>query len=147
MTLKKMDYLIVKLNGLSMHPFLQDNDVVIVSNNNPKLEIGQCVLIDQKVHRYIDNFKVKGDRLMYLDDLKENVFPKLLGRVVRKKNNYFIVSNYDHILLKLMSKLISLFSRLNTEKQFGRKLIVFSIVILASFHRILENILVRKINL
>ncbi len=128
-----------------MYPFFKNDDVVILTKQNSKPKLGQCVLLNKNIHRFISLKTIKGDRLLYPDKNSAHFHKIVLGRLIFKKSNTFFISNHEHFVLSKISLIISILSRLNREKQIGRKIIVIKIIILAFIHRALEHIFVKKI--
>jgi signal peptidase I len=143
-----MNYSIIKVEGLSMKPFLISDDYVLVSDNFAKSsskEIGECLYLSDTVHRLISNNQTKGDRLIYVDpfDVSSNDVRIVLGRVLSKKidhNNKLDVSDYHHPVLIFISKILSFLSKKNIEQSKFRFFILINIFIFAKTHRSLERI-------
>ncbi len=110
-----MTYSVIRVEGLSMKPFLITDDHVFVENvpiSSNLLKMGACLHLSKNVHRLVSIRQTKGDRLIYFDQFDLNSLPinLVLGRVLMKGKK-MVISNYQHPVLMLISKTISLFSK------------------------------------
>lgn len=132
---------IIKVHGLSMAPFFQSNDLLLVKDikDNEPLPIGSCIVQNGLAHRLVTNSLIKGDRLMYfdIDQLDCSKGKVVLGRLISKEGQD-IFSMHSHPTLKFISFTISLFSRTNREKHPLRKFSLFMIIVFSKLHRSLE---------
>lgn len=136
-----MTYSLIKVSGLSMSPFFISGETLIIESESVPLshfKTGDCILIENKVHRVIFQNQVKGDRLIYFDKLNSSMAQKVLGRIY-KNNNSFYSTNFNQLILKIISRSIAFISRFNLEKAKARFFLISLIVFLSYTHRILEK--------
>lgn len=137
-----MTYSIIKVEGLSMKPFLISKDYVLVELNPLKIlpSEGSCVYSHDNVHRLVAHNQIKGDRLIYNDNVNIDInsMHLVLGRVLISKPT-LIISNYNHPILRILSKYISAHSKKNIESHRYRSLHLVCIIIFSSIHRSIEK--------
>lgn len=135
----------VEVKGLSMAPFLNDFELVLVAKPQSEIKIGSCYLSADVIHRAITkNGNLKGDRLLY-DDRPESIAEKrrlVIGRVIKKSP--LVISYYGHPVLITLSQVIAQLSRYNREKMKIRLVVVILIINLSKLHRFLENFLTMR---
>jgi signal peptidase I len=138
-----MTYSVVKVEGLSMKPFLITSDLVVVSDKSVEIESlkkGSCLNISNNVHRLVSSYHTKGDRLVYNDsfNLSTSTQKLVVGRII-KKNHQLTVSDYQHPVLLFISNLISFFSSKNKDSRNLRLCSLFFIILFSKLHRSLEK--------
>lgn len=137
-----MNYSIIKVEGISMKPFMQSADLIVVRQLIPGeiIEIGSCIYQNSLVHRLGNNGQLKGDRILYYDQFPIDLSNAYLviGRVL-KKTPRLVVSHHRNIWLSFLSTNISKLSKYNTEKNYLRVFILGLIIATSSLHRFLEN--------
>lgn len=138
---------IIKVHGLSMAPFFQSDDVLLVRNikDENSLSIGSCIVQNGLAHRLVTSNLIKGDRLLYFDNHLLNLTEGkvVLGRLISKNNQDFF-SSHNHMILKSISFAIAIFSRVNREKYFFRPMAILVIISLSKIHRSLESNFIHK---
>lgn len=136
-----MNYSIIKLEGLSMKPFFKTADLVVVK----KIELsdsilhGSCIYQNSLVHRLVKAQALKGDRILSYDQVPFNERSAFLviGRIISHSPT-LKVSYHQHLILRFISQIISILSKLNREKNPLRLLILALIISTSNMHRFLE---------
>ena len=139
------NYSIVKVSGISMKPFFQSEEILLVKKdiNVNNLKKGQCVLVDGNIHRYLHNNQVKGDRLLYFDPTTSQPSAFVIGKILHRKNKKFLSDHNDYVLRNI-AKTISTLSNLNRESNPFRIIILLLIIFLSYSHRTIELFTARE---
>ena len=138
-----MNFLIIKVKGLSMSPYFVDNDELIVTNSDLSYEFGSCYHNNGIVHRAINSQILKGDRLIYTDMISDpSSSHKVIGRIISK--DPLKISNKNNNILIFLNFIIGILSKYNLEKNKFRYLSVVGIIIIAKVYRLLENFIIQK---
>lgn len=145
-----MNYSIIKLEGLSMKPFFKTTDMVVVKkiDRSDSILLGSCIYQNNLVHRLVNDHSLKGDRILYHDQVPFNEKSAFLviGRILSHSPT-LKVSHHQHLLLQLISRLISIFSKFNREKNPFRIVILALIIATSNVHRFLEYFIVYPNNI
>lgn len=132
-----MTYSIIRVEGLSMNPFLQSNDYVLVKNG-VSFAPGSLLYVQNKVHRLINEAHLKGDRMIQYDAFIAPKSPQVvLGRVLKNEGE-LIISNYHHPVLHSLSRGIRWLSEKNLADQPVRPMILALLITVSFLHRQLE---------
>jgi len=145
-----MNYSIIKLEGLSMKPFLKTADMVVVKKieESDRVLLGSCIYQNNLVHRLVKNQSLKGDRILYYDQVpfNENSSFLVIGRILSHSPE-LKVSHHQHFLLRQISRLISIFSIFNREQNPLRLVIIALIIASSNAHRFLEYFIIYPKNI
>lgn len=136
-----MNYSIIKLDGLSMKPFFKTTDMVVVKKIefSDSIHLGSCIYQNNLVHRLVKDHALKGDRILYYDQVPYNKSSAFLviGRIISHSPR-LQVSHHQHFFLQFISRLISILSIFNREKHPLRLVILALIITSSNIHRFLE---------
>jgi hypothetical protein len=113
--LKDKNYLLIKARGDSMHPFIQDKDIVeIVNIISNKVRLGDIVLYESKIglclHRtvFVCNsfFIIKADANFDIEYLKDK--SKIIGKVNKIRNSNHTMDMHTMRKVNLSIAIISI---------------------------------------